>query len=99
MHSGETAASVGTAAGVICFHDLGSRTEQGKRHRRIRSADDKFSALGGKEQIGVLCHAIGYLEASKDLIASGKQARTDEVSRIFGMLEELINESWNGGMI
>ena len=46
-----------------------------------------------------MCHAIGYLEASKDLIASGKQARTDEVSRIFGMLEELINESWNGGMI
>ena len=42
---------------------------------------------------------IGYLEASKDLISSGRQARPDEISRAFSVMEDMINEAWKGGMI
>lgn len=33
------------------------------------------------------------------MISSGKEVRTNEVSRLFEVIEESINESWNGGMI
>ena len=86
---------------ITAIDSFGSRRnrEIEKRQRRIRTADDKFAALDEKSQRTILSYVIGYLEASKDMISSGKPARKDEISRIFETMEELINKSWNGGMI
>lgn len=83
---------------IISINNYGSRRSK-KQQKRIQTADDKFAALDEIKQRGILSYTIGYIEAAKDIISSGKQAHTNEVSRIFEAMEEMINESWNGGMI
>ena len=86
---------------ITAIDSFGSRRNRQieKRQMRIRTVDDKFAALDERSQRTILSYVIGYLEASKDLISSGKPARKNEMSRIFETMEELINKSWNGGMI
>lgn len=81
--------------------DYGSRRKKQaeKQRRRIQTADDKFASLDEMRQRGVLSYAIGYMESARAVISSGKQARTNEVLRLFEAIEESINESWSGGMI
>ena len=101
MQIEETVVSNSTAAKVVSMNDYGSRRKKQaeKQRRRFRTADDKFASLDEMRQRGVLSYVIGYIEAARDMISSGRQARTNEVSLLFGVIEESINESWNGGMI
>lgn len=101
MQIEETAVSNSTAAKVVSMDDYGSRRKKQaeKQRRRFQTADDKFASLDEMSQRGVLSYAIGYIEAARDMISSGKKVRTNEVSRLFEVIEESINESWNGGMI
>lgn len=78
--------------------DIGSR-EHGKLQTRARGIDGRFYSLDERSQRAILIHMIGYLEAAKDMISSGRQARPDEISRTFSVMENMINEAWNGGMI
>lgn len=86
---------------ITAIDSFGSRRDRqiGERQRRARTADDKFAALDERSQRVILSYVIGYLEASKDMISSGKPARKNEMSSIFEIMEELINKCWNGGMI
>ena len=77
---------------------IGSR-EQEKLRTTAREIDEWFYSLNEWSQRTILSHMIGYLEASKDLISSGRQARPDEISRTFSVMEDMINEAWKGGMI
>ncbi len=97
----ETAVSNGTAAKVVSMGDYGSRRKKQaeKQRQRFQTADEKFASLDGMSQRGVLSYAIGYMEAARDKISSGRQVRANEVSRLFEIIEKSINESWNGGMI
>jgi len=81
--------------------DIGSRDsrEHGKLQARARGIDKRFYFLDERSQRALLSHMIGYLEATKDLLSSGKQVRPNEVSRTFGVMEDMINEAWSGGMI
>lgn len=99
MHSEKTAISNNTAAKVVSMDGYGSRRKKQieKNRRRIQTTDNKFTSLDERSQRYILCHAIGYIEASNDLIASGKRARSNEISSIFEVIEESINKSWNGG--
>lgn len=101
MQIEETVVSDSTAAKVVSMDDYGSRKKKQaeKQRRRLQTADDKFASLDEMRQRGVLSYAIGYIEAARDMISSGRQARTNEVSLLFEVIEESINESWNGGMI
>lgn len=94
MQSEETALSNNAAAKIIRMDDYGSRRKNQieKQRGRIRTADDKFASLDETSQTGILSFAIGYIEAAKDMISSGKRARTNEVSRLFDAIEESINE-------
>lgn len=78
--------------------DIGSR-EHGKLRTKARGIDERFYSLDERRQRTILIHMIGYLEAAKDLISSGRQARPDEISRTFSVMEDMINEAWKGGMI
>jgi hypothetical protein len=81
--------------------DIGSRGSRGhgKLQAKARGIDERFYSLDERSQRAILIHMIGYLEASKDLISSGRQARPDEISRTFSAMEDMINEAWKGGMI
>lgn len=86
---------------IVDIGDFSGR-KQGKSERQLRraqEADDKFASLGERKQRAVLSHMIGYMEAAKDLISSGRQARPNEVSSMFGAMENMINESWDGGTV
>ena len=97
----ETVVSNSTATKVVSMDDYGSRKKKQaeKQRRRFQTADDKFASLDEMRQRGVLSYAIGYIEAARDMISSGRQAHANEVSRLFEVIEESINESWNGGMV
>ncbi len=81
MQGEETAKRPGACCQII---DIGSR-EHGKLQAKARGIDER-------SQRTILIHMIGYLEASKDLISSGRQARPDEISRTFSVMEDMINE-------
>lgn len=100
MNSEETVSCVAVSGKVVDISGFGGRrrAQMDKRQKRIRTADDRFAALDGKSQMYILCHMIGYIEASNDLIASGRRARSNEISSIFEVMENMINESWNGGV-
>ena len=74
---------------------IGSR-EQEKLRTTDREIDEWFYSLNEWSQRTILSHMIGYLEASKDLISSGKQVRPDEILRAFSVMEDMINEAWKG---
>ncbi|MDE6054182.1 MAG: hypothetical protein K2G55_10555 [Lachnospiraceae bacterium] len=95
MQIEETVVSNSTAAKVVSMNDYGSRRKKQaeKQRRRFQTADDKFASLDEMRQRGVLSYVIGYIEAARDMISSGRQARTNEVSLLFGVIEESINES------
>ena len=97
----ETAVANGTAAKVVSMDDYGSRRKKQaeKQRRRFQTVDEKFVSLDEMSQRSILSYAIGYIKAANDLISSGKQARTNEVSKLFEIIAESINESWNGGMV
>ncbi len=100
MQTEDTGAPNSTAANVVSMDGYGSRRKkQMERQRRIRTADDRFASLDTKSQRAILLHMIGYMEASKDLILAGRRVRPNEISRIFEVMENTINEAWNGGMI
>ena len=94
MQIEETVVSNSTAAKVVSMDDYGSRRKKQieKQRRRFQTADDKFASLDEMRQRGVLSYAIGYIEAARDMISSGRQARTNEVSLLFEVIEESINE-------
>lgn len=98
---GETAGMSADGCRIVDIGDFSGR-KQGKpekQRRRVQEADDKFASLDGRNQRKILLHMIGYLEASKDLVSSGKRARPNEVSRTFEVMEDLIDKAWNGGMV
>ncbi|MDE7274225.1 MAG: hypothetical protein K2N95_14405 [Lachnospiraceae bacterium] len=101
MQIEETVVSNSTATKVVSMDDYGSRKKKQaeKQRRRFQTADDKFASLDEMRQRGVLSYAIGYIEAARDMISSRRQAHANEVSRLFEVIEESINESWNGGMV
>lgn len=100
MQIEEAVVSNNAAAKVVSMDDFSRRKKQAqKQRRRFQTTDDKFASLDEMRQRSILSYAIGYIKAANDLISSGKQARTNEVSRLFEIIEESINESWNGGMI
>ena len=74
---------------------IGSR-EREKLRTTAREIDEWFYSLNEWSQRTILSHMIGYLEASKDLISSGKQVRPDEILRAFSVMEDMINEAWKG---
>ncbi|MEH2960093.1 hypothetical protein [Candidatus Merdisoma sp. JLR.KK006] len=86
---------------IVSIAEFGSRRSRQaeKQHRRIQTADDKFASLDEMSQRSILAYAIGYMESARNLISSGRPARANEVSRIFEVMEESINEAWNGGMV
>lgn len=98
MHSEETAPQSGACCRIIAIGSRGSR-RHGKLQTRTRGIDERFYSLDERSQRAILIHMIGYMEAARDMISSGKKVRTNEVSRLFEVIEESINESWNGGMI
>lgn len=98
MHNEEIAVQSGTCCRIIDIRNRGSR-EHGKLQARARGIDERFCSLDERSQRTILIHMIGYLEASKDLISSGRQARPNEISRTFSVMEDMINEAWKGGMI
>ena len=59
---------------------IGSR-EQEKLRTTAREIDEWFYSLNEWSQRTILSHMIGYLEASKDLISSGRQVWPDEILR------------------
>lgn len=98
MHSEETVSQSGTCCRIIDIGSRGSR-EHKKLQARARGIDERFYSLDERSQRTILIHMIGYLEASRDLISSGRQARPDEISRTFSVMEDMINEAWKGGMV
>ncbi len=98
MHSEETVPQSGACCRIIDIGSRGSR-EHGKLQKRARGIDERFCSLDGMSQRAILAHMIGYLEAAKDLISAGRQARPNEISRTFGIMEDMINEAWKGGTI
>lgn len=98
MHSEETAPQSGACCRIIAIGSRGSR-RHGKLQTRTRGIDERFYSLDERSQRAILIHMIGYMEASKDLISSGRQAQPNEISRIFSVMEDMINEAWKGGMI
>lgn len=81
--------------------DIGSRgsREHGKLQAKARGIDERFYSLDERSQRTIMSYMIGYLEAAKDLISSERQARPDEISRAFSVMEDVVNEVWKGGMI
>lgn len=81
--------------------DIGSRgsREHGKLQAKARGIDERFYSLDERSQRTIMSYMIGYLEAAKDLISSGRQAWPDEISRAFSVMEDVVNEAWKGGMI
>lgn len=98
LHSGEMVQRSDTCCQIIDIRSRGSR-EYGKLQARVSGIDEKFYSLDEMRQRVVLSHMIGYLEASKDMISAGRQARPDEISGAFGAMEDIVNEAWRGGMI
>lgn len=96
MQNTETARETTAYAKVVNISDYKGRKEEKARvqQKKIQSADKKFAALGETGQRKVLCYMIGYMSASKDLIASGKPVHGNEVSEFFKEMEDAINESW-----
>jgi hypothetical protein len=101
LQNTETAREATAYAKVVNISDYKGRKEEKARvkQKKIQSADKKFAALGETGQRKVLCYMIGYMEASKDLLTSGKPGRGNEVSTIFQEMEELINESWKENLL
>lgn len=101
MNSVETVSGIDVPDNIVDISGFrGSGQERMKKQqRRIHTADERFAALDEKSQRYILCHIIGYIEASNNLISSGKRARSNEISSIFEVMENMINKSWNGGMI
>ncbi len=99
MQSEETASQEIMAGDVISITDFSTRKQacRERRQERMRTADSRFASLDELSQRNILVHAIGYMEAARDMIASGRRVRPDEVSRMIGYMEEMINESWEGG--
>ena len=98
MQAKGTATHHATCCQIIDIGSRGSR-EHGKLQAKARGIDERFYSLDERSQRAILIHMIGYLEASRDLISSGRQARPDEISRTFSVMEDMINEAWKGGMI
>lgn len=97
----EAVKKVAAECRVVEIGDFNGR-KQGKserQRRRVQEADNKFASLDERSQMGILLHMIGYMEASKDLILSGRRARTNEVSSTFEVMEDMINKCWNGGTV
>lgn len=83
---------------IIDIRSRGSR-EHGKLQAKARGIDERFYSLDERSQRTIMSYMIGYLEAAKNLISSGRQARPDEISRAFSVMEDVINEVWKGGRI
>lgn len=98
MHSEETAPQSGTCCRIIDIGSRGSR-EHKKLQARVRGIDKRFYSLDERSQRTILIHMIGYLEASRDLISSGRRARPDEISRTFSVMEDMVNEAWKGELM
>lgn len=101
MQSIEAASRPAALGKVISMNDFGNRGSRGhgKLQARARGIDERFYSLDERSQRIILSHMIGYLKASKNLISSRRQARPDEISRTFNVMEDMINEAWKGGMI
>ncbi len=95
MQTEETGTPDSAAANIVSMDGYGSRRKkQIERQRgRIRTADDRFASLDTKSQSEILLHMIGYMEASKDLILAGRRVRPNEISIIFEVMENTINEA------
>lgn len=98
LHSEETVSQSGTCCRIIDIRSRGNR-EHGKQRARARGIDERFYSLDERSQRVILSHMIGYMEAAKDLISAGRHARVDEISSAFGVMEDMVNEAWKGGMI
>lgn len=100
MQSEETVSHTAVPGKIVDIGSLGGRkAAAGKQQRKIQRMDAKFASLDERLQRVILSYMIGYLEAAKDLISSGRQADPDVVSSVFGVMEDVINKSWNGGML
>lgn len=99
MHSEETVPQAAACCQVIDFGSSRRQERLEKRRRRTQAADYKFASLDGRSQRVILSHMIGYMESAKDLISAGRQANANEVSRIFDVMESLIDELWEGGTV
>jgi hypothetical protein len=80
----------------MLWPELIDSREQEKLRTTAREIDEWFYSLNEWSQRTILSHMIGYLEASKDLISSGRQVRPDEILRAFSVMEDMINEAWKG---
>ena len=100
MQSEETASQDIMAGDVISISDFSiqKQVRRERRQKRIQKADSRFASLDAMSQRNILSHMIGYMEASRNLIASGRRVHANEVSDVLGYMEEMINESWNGGV-
>lgn len=98
MQSRETVSQCPNRCQIVDIGSIGSR-KHGKLQARARGIDERFYSLDERSQWAILSHMIGYMEASRDLISAGKQARPNEISRTFGVMEDMVNEAWNGGII
>lgn len=91
MHSEETVSQSGTCCRIIDIRSRGFR-EHGKQ--RARGIDERFYSLDERSQRTILTHMIGYLEATNDLISAGRKVRTNEITRTFGVIEDMVNKAW-----
>lgn len=93
MHREETAIQPASCCQIIDIGIRGSR-EHGKLQARAKGIDERFYSLDERSQKTILIHMIGYLEASSDLISSGRHVRPNEISRTFSVMEDMINKAW-----
>lgn len=77
----------------MLWPELIDSREQEKLRTTAREIDEWFYSLNEWSQRTILSHMIGYLEASKDLISSGRQVQPDGISRAFSIMEDMINEA------
>ena len=98
MQNRETVSQCHNRCRIVDIGSIGSR-KHGKLQARARGIDERFYSLNKRSQWAILVHMIGYMEAARDLISAGKPVRPDEISKTFGVMEDMINEAWNGGNI
>lgn len=98
MYSEETVSQSGTGCRIIDIRSRGSR-EHGKQRARARGIDERFYSLDERSQRTILIHMIGYLEATNDLILAGRKVRTNEITRTFGVMEDMVDKAWKGEVI
>lgn len=98
MQTKGTAAHYAPCCQIIGIGARGSR-RHGKLNEKAKGIDGRFYSLDERGQRAVLAHMIGYLKATNDLVASGGKVRANEVSRTFSVMEDMINEAWEGGMV